>query len=1716
MIRIQAILGTSLFLICQLSAQFRPITYNKPGTVYTQTFDSLPASGTFTFSGKGPFDFTNPPLQSCRIPGWFFLQPAGSSPQASFYVGSGTSASHGVVSAGISSQPDRSLGTISTSGGAYAFGLILVNQTGTVLNSLSVAALIEQWRKGGSGRKNNWLLKVKTGRWQGIDTVGWIAYPAGNFTSRHFTGGASSLNGNLAENQQPLSFQLDHLTWKPDEQLLLCWFDPDEAGNDDLCALDMFQLSATRQSRLAVVDSILIDTISPQHAILSAKVYPGGSKTEITWEWDTIPSFDFPKSGVAVPNEVNEWIENQITKVQLTGLQPEKKYWTRLIATNEVGSTISHASIFTTPPYPPEVSIINHRVIAVNQVELDVRIQNPGTNTLPKFGIQWSKSPDFTGAVSIPANVSKKDTLQVNLSNLVPASRLYARGFIEQNNVFMTGNRYSFFTPTTVSKFQLSNPHNAKDSFVLFQLQLAHPIEQLAREDFELITAGISDAKITAIEGSGTSFTITVYTGKGDGTIRLVFRGLTKNPFPVFGTPVMAIGTANVDRTPPLIKRISIPNQLFKVADTLVLSVSTEPDTSFIDLIRGSIAGLPLQHWQKLNDSTYLSRLTLPVGDLHIPASDGIHIGLTLSDAAGNQNTKTDFIIDQTADEIDTKLPFISSAHPPADKLKGIGDTLFWHFRFSEKIMLSTTDKRPYLWINIGGNNRQAPMIKSEDNFLSFGYIVKEGESDMDGITWRNVLTLNGSRITDVAGNPASLEFTNTSPSVPIKVDGLPPSIESIALPAAGMYKLNEELLFRFNFSEKIRLIGKSDSIQLLLQLESNAAMAALSKIADSSLEFKYRVQPGDWDKRGIIPVGIFLKSGSQIVDEAGNKATVKWKIPLHQSSIFIDAMAPVFSLPHDTIILSCTSDTTLVFSGIADFSDKEPREKITIQPGFYSGTGKIILDPGNPISNGAAMPVKLFVIRAGEIKQKRDSLQLILSDGIHFTSKWIYLENISPIQNNHIEIPAIQCLGEPLKEIKGSTPIGGTGTFTYQWESAAGPEMTFSKTAEKDSIKKLFPKSFSDSVWLRRWVRSGPCMNYSPIVILPIMGKGLWRGKTSGDWNNSDNWCLQTIPLSDRSVVIPGGVLFSPTIRTTGFCQHLEIRDSGKLEVTGILQIEGEIKGNPGSLMAEKGTLIVAGNQTRRISGTLFSNRTLGNLIVRNKMGISIKDSLEIQNELTLQSGDLMIRDLLTMHKGSSIGASAEGTSIKGIIKVYYPVPGKKRQYQLTSHPFAHTIPLQALINYIDITGNPLSDSLFSASPLQLPSAFKLAGSTSEIGGEKLSWIPVTSLQETGANGWKTKEGIAWLLRGKKGEGLDDETDWLQSDQQIKEEIVIPLKGFINTGDQEIKLADTTQGLRIMGNPFLSAINPAYLNLSDSIAPFYWKWNLTQGVSGGFTCHPFHENNIIPAFGSILIHIRGNTNEKSIIVPEKAKIRHANLSVMDENDTAQKLMLDWFLDSLFIDQITLRQNQRAESGFDVYDGIKIKNPSHNFFLTTYDQQFLSYDQRPFHIDSRFQLGIQDASIGKYLLRVKRLNWRNEYGWQLADNFTGKYYPLSQDTTIDFQVTPDTLSQGKNRFSIFTPKSFSPQSNYILRPLLRIWPVPAGEKIHVGCMVWPKEEIDISIFNQLGQLVKSLKLPPPLQNNIEIKVADLPKGIYQLIIINSNQYFQAMGRWVKH
>jgi len=64
-----------------------------------------------------------------------------------------------------------------------------------------------------------------------------------------------------------------------------------------------------------------------------------------------------------------------------------------------------------------------------------------------------------------------------------------------------------------------SNPTNAAS--VKFTVTFSKSVTGVNRADFVLTTAGISGASIVSVDGSGTTYTATVNTGTGDGTIRL-------------------------------------------------------------------------------------------------------------------------------------------------------------------------------------------------------------------------------------------------------------------------------------------------------------------------------------------------------------------------------------------------------------------------------------------------------------------------------------------------------------------------------------------------------------------------------------------------------------------------------------------------------------------------------------------------------------------------------------------------------------------------------------------------------------------------------------------------------------------------------------------------------------------------------------------------------------------------------------------------------------------------------------------------------------------------------------------------------------------------------------------------------------------------------------------------------------------------------------------
>ncbi|MFM7358639.1 MAG: hypothetical protein ACKO1T_08670 [Sediminibacterium sp.] len=1694
-------------------AQFKPIAYNNAGSNYAQDFDSLPVSGTFALQGRGPHHFQSIPFSPPRLNGWFFLQYAGTGSQANFYIGSGTSTTHGVISTGTTNQNDRSLGSLSTSGGSYALGVIFINSTSLVLNTIDVGATIEQWRKGGSGKKNNWLLKIKTGTWQGIDTSGSIFYPSGNFSSLHSSTGATILNGNLVENQQKLSFRLDGLVWKPGEQLMLCWYDPDEAGNDDVCSLDGFTMKAVRQLRLPWIDSLKLESISPFSVTLQSRVNPQGSNTQVEWEYDTIPGFDYPLPMKSLPSEINDRADTTPVTGMMNDLIPGKKYFTRLVASNEAGSVMSNALNFVTPDIPPDIKIIQCSVISKSQAMITCVIDNKNSSPIKNTGLQWSLDHDFKNINWVHAESFYTDTVRLLISPFPPSSKIYVRGVLQQNGKQIVGKLEIFNMPIIVNQFLLKSATNSADSVIFFELSLSAIPQNLTPSNFTLISEGVTGARISALQYSGNAILIAVHTGNGDGRIGLQLSSPPINST-IFGLPLIAAGTTFIDKSPPVIKNISFPNRSYKIGDTVEIETLIERDTGWVQLIFGTWAGIPFSQWRKKNDSTYVSPLILSKGNVEIGALEEVSIRLMLSDKLGNRTDWEEIKIEQHLDWIDTKPPTVAQFSGTSPGTYAIGDTIQWELKFSENIELTFAERKPYLWITIGGVNRQAALKEWNNSKLLFDYVIKPGDTDNKGITWKNNITLNGSKICDLAGNQAELNFAGNTPM--IIVDGIVPTLKKITFPPATLYQNEQELIFKLDFSEPIKLLGTTDSVLLLVQTEPRQVAASFREVSDTSIQFSYRIQPGDWDKKGVIPLKILLGTKNQLIDRAGNKALLICE-RIIGSGVFIDATAPTFIHPKDTTVVFCASDTTIDLSRFAHWKDDEPMEKITLQKIIFPGNFIHYQSQDSFLSGGGIIQPNIRFKRNPTSLKGNDTLILTLSDSIHHQSKKIFIEYTPIIENNFIFPLAIRCSALSPVTIMASVPQGGNEKFIYQWETSTSPNTPFKKAGNNDTVANYLPPLLSDSVYFRRTIQSGTCTNRSIAILLPMMGKGLWLGKKSDDWRQNENWCGELVPNQEIDVVITGGVPFSPTITSNFFCRNLEIKDSGVLKIQANLVLWGNVHGNAESIFGEEGTLTMMGKSKQVLSGKVFKKYQLGELMVRNESGLEIKDSLKITRQIRLQAGTISIKDKLRLGKNAMIGPSADGSTIRGTVEANYSILVTRRQYLFTAHPFTHPVALEQLSSFVDITGDRSIDSSFTATPLQFPSAFKLSSCYDDSCEETINWVPFTSLKGKGINSWQPLEGIRWLFRGKKGQGLNDETGWLSSEIfSTTEKLDIEMRGEVNSGDQTIYFPDSSAGFRLLGNPFISPINPMAFQFSDSIAPVYWKWNPELGFAGGFTCHNLYGFDTIPAFGSFLVYLNGKKNKHQITIPEKCKLSAiGTYQVNAESEPSPSLLIEWWKDSLMLDQVMIQQNKKANSDYDEWDGLKIMNPSHNLFSATYTGKRLSYDQRFFDSKTKIFLGIKDARPGIYQLSIKKRNWREEYGWHLHDQLAGNWWPLIRDTMITFQIGSDSINQIADRFIIGSPKLPGYAKNNLVIQHLTIWPVPTKEVINAKAMWWPEGQIQLFLSNQNGQIMKSFQMTAPGKKGIEINVSDFPPGMYQLLITNREQNFKAVGRWIK-
>lgn len=210
-----------------------------------------------------------------------------------------------------------------------------------------------------------------------------------------------------------------------------------------------------------------------------------------------------------------------------------------------------------------------------------------------------------------------------------------------------------------------------------------------------------------------------------------------------------------------------------------------------------------------------------------------------------------------------------------------IGDTVHVKVVFTGDVLVDTTGGVPTLLLETGAIDRAAVYVAgSGTNELIFAYVVQPGESSSDlnhaGV---GALTLNGATIRDIDGQDAILTLPGllSKPALAtqadIVIDGLPPLVTSVGVPANGTYDAGQDLTFTVNLTEAVTVDTSGGTPRIAVTLDTGGLVWAhyMGGSGSSALTFQMTVGAGQRDLTGVSLGNSIQLNGGQIKDLAGN-----------------------------------------------------------------------------------------------------------------------------------------------------------------------------------------------------------------------------------------------------------------------------------------------------------------------------------------------------------------------------------------------------------------------------------------------------------------------------------------------------------------------------------------------------------------------------------------------------------------------------------------------------------------------------------------------------------------------------------------------------------------------------------------------------------------------------------------------------------------------------
>jgi regulation of enolase protein 1 (concanavalin A-like superfamily) len=294
------------------------IAYNTAGSVYTQTFDSLPDPGAtsvntanpvtidgITCSLANPYDFAFPAMTNGAgglglpaLAGWY-----GSSALLSrFGATDGDQTTGGQISFGPPNSSNRALGMLATSStGSTAIGAKFINNTGTALNFITLQVTGEIWRQSNLPKTLQCYYWIDPTATEPMPSQATAYLPALNVVFPTVSGdvGGAAVDGTAAANETYLAVTNQAIAnWPSGAALWLVWQMVDSTGKSQGLAIDNLNFSATSQSAPTNAPSLSLQGTSANPFVITwpaaASGYQLYSATNlsppVTWSLVTTPA----------------------------------------------------------------------------------------------------------------------------------------------------------------------------------------------------------------------------------------------------------------------------------------------------------------------------------------------------------------------------------------------------------------------------------------------------------------------------------------------------------------------------------------------------------------------------------------------------------------------------------------------------------------------------------------------------------------------------------------------------------------------------------------------------------------------------------------------------------------------------------------------------------------------------------------------------------------------------------------------------------------------------------------------------------------------------------------------------------------------------------------------------------------------------------------------------------------------------------------------------------------------------------------------------------------------------------------------------------------------------------------------------------------------------------------------------------------------------------